>query len=91
MGRSTVLQGRVAHSAVLLLLLPCCHLFAFCLRRRFWKRIVKGTAPPVDLRSGSSLVQLSRTGPDGPKLSFVDASSASKLPGQNGGAALQHH
>lgn len=81
--------------------LLCCHA-ALCLRsHRFWKRIVKGALPPTDLRSGSSLVQLSRTGPDGaPRLSFIESSSANKLPGQtaaqyarpiNGGNGLQHH
>jgi hypothetical protein len=48
---------------------------------RFWKRVVKGALPPTDLRSGSSLVQMSRTGPDGrPALSFVDAGSINKMP-----------
>lgn len=50
-------------------------------RHWFWKRVVKGALPPTDLRSGSSLVQMSRTGPDGrPALSFVDAGSINKMP-----------
>ena len=53
--------------------------------RRFWKRIVRGTAPPTDLRSGSSLVQISKTGPHGPSLSFVDAATVGKMPAANGG------
>lgn len=55
---------------------------------RFWKRIVKGAAPPTDLRSGSSLVQMSR-GPGGqPSLSFVDASTIDKLPRHGGHAPV---
>lgn len=51
-----------------------------CVPYRFWKRVIKGALPPTDLRSGSSLVQLSKTGA-GPALSFVDASTINKVPG----------
>lgn len=51
----------------------------------FWKRVVKGTAPPTDLRSGSSLIQISKSGPHGPSLSFVDASAVHKVPGAGNG------
>jgi hypothetical protein len=40
---------------------------------------VRGAAPPTDLRSGSSLVQFSRTA-DGHALSLVDAAAANKVP-----------
>jgi hypothetical protein len=60
------------------IVLTACHVCVFSCR--FWKRIVKGAAPPTDLRSGSSLVQLSKTGA-GPALSFVDASTINKVPG----------
>lgn len=54
------------------------------LPRRFWKRVVRGTMPPTDLRSGSSLVQISKAGPHGPTVSFVDAATVGKGPGQVG-------
>jgi hypothetical protein len=43
----------------------------------FWSRVVKNTAPPTELRSGSSnLVQMSRNLDGAPVLSFVDPAKA---------------
>jgi hypothetical protein len=55
---------------------------------------VKGALPPTDLRSGSSLVQISKTG-HGPMLSFVDAASVNKtnltgVPGAHNNALGAH-
>jgi hypothetical protein len=86
-GRSK--QGEPVPGTSLLHTAPCAHtdtpLPGASTHLRFWKRAVKGTVPPTDLRSGSSLVQMSR-GPSGaPSLSFVQASAAGKVPGASAG------